>query len=610
MITSFTAGDNLTCIDWNAFEHCSNLQTVTVGSGLERIWGNAFNYCFKLKDFYSSSLHEIDFNPTYSPFYYGAAITFHGPHGSGLLPIIQDYPNCSFDVTDRHQEPEWSWSEDMRSAVARFDCGGTCTLSPCILTDTEIEVTVGPTGTVYTASVTLEGEEYIDVRSISYWAALQAQIDAAEDGAVITLNRDLTAVEGDGSLNIPYGKTLTIDLNGHTLDRGLSAKQADGCAIIVRGHLTLRNGSITGANCSGLYGGAVYAYYDACLTLRDCTFINNEAGAGGGAIYGESPLHYYSTQIEAATIRLSGSLEISGDPVSVGVNDLCLGREGFALEIVGALTNTAPIPVSLGSGLTRPDQLVFTGDLAGSGTAESFVSVSDEYLVFLTDAGEAALAAKSEVVFVPGEGAGDMEPVTAACGSPFSLPACDFDAPTGKVFTGRWIVEQLDSLDEADAEAVENGITAGTSETTFSPGSACTRAQIVAFLWRAAGSPAPTAAENPFLDVSTDAWYAEAVLWAWESGITEGVSAGSFAPNKACTRAEIVTFLWLLDGSPEPSQIETGFADVPAWAWYAKAVAWALENGITAGTGPGAFSPGQTCTRAEAVSFLYARSRS
>ncbi len=153
--------------------------------------------------------------------------------------------------------------------------------------------------------------------------------------------------------------------------------------------------------------------------------------------------------------------------------------------------------------------------------------------------------------------------------------------------------------------AVENGITAGTSATTFSPTVGCTRAQVVTFLWRTAGEPAPTTSNNPFTDVAKGTYYYSAVLWAVEKGITAGTSATTFSPDDTCTRAQIVTFLWRYKGQPEPIAANNPFNDVYKSAYYAKAVLWAAENGVTSGTSASTFSPDDTCTRAQVVTFLY-----
>lgn len=150
--------------------------------------------------------------------------------------------------------------------------------------------------------------------------------------------------------------------------------------------------------------------------------------------------------------------------------------------------------------------------------------------------------------------------------------------------------------------AVENGVTEGTSSTTFSPDMVCTRAQMVTFLWRAAGSPRATGS-NPFTDVQTGSYYYDAVLWAVEQGITSGTSATTFAPDATCARAQTVTFLYRANGSPAVSG--SSFSDVPVDAYYANAVVWAISEGITNGTSATTFSPDNACTRAEIVTFMY-----
>ena len=150
--------------------------------------------------------------------------------------------------------------------------------------------------------------------------------------------------------------------------------------------------------------------------------------------------------------------------------------------------------------------------------------------------------------------------------------------------------------------AVKEGITSGTSANTFSPNASCTRAQMVTFLWRANGSPR-TAKANPFTDVSKNAYYYDAVLWAAEKGITSGTTATTFSPDATLTRGQTVTFLWRANGSPAASG--SSFGDVASNAYYAKPVSWAVSHGITAGTGGNSFSPNANCTRAQIVTFMY-----
>ena len=158
--------------------------------------------------------------------------------------------------------------------------------------------------------------------------------------------------------------------------------------------------------------------------------------------------------------------------------------------------------------------------------------------------------------------------------------------------------------EEAVGWAVKEGITKGTSDSTFTPDGVCTRAQAVTFLWRAAGSPAAKAGSLPFADVKAGSYYDDAVRWAVENGVTVGTSATTFSPNATCSRAQIVTFLWRAQKSPAAGSANP-FDDVADSAYYADAVQWAVQKDITKGTGATAFSPDANCIRAQIVTFLY-----
>ena len=152
--------------------------------------------------------------------------------------------------------------------------------------------------------------------------------------------------------------------------------------------------------------------------------------------------------------------------------------------------------------------------------------------------------------------------------------------------------------------AVENGITKGTDDTHFSPDGICTRAQAATFLWRAAGSPKPETRTMPFTDVPAGSYYYDAVLWAVENGITKGTSNTTFSPNMTCSRAQIVTFLWRSEKSPAAGTANL-FVDVKSTVYYADAVLWAVKEDITNGTTNTTFSPDADCTRAQIVTFLW-----
>ena len=149
------------------------------------------------------------------------------------------------------------------------------------------------------------------------------------------------------------------------------------------------------------------------------------------------------------------------------------------------------------------------------------------------------------------------------------------------------------------------GWVSGVTDNTFEPESSCLRSQVVTFLWRAAGCPKPGILINPFTDVKEQTYYYDAVLWALEKGITDGTDPGFFSPNQACTRSQVVTFLWRAFGQPENETAHSPFTDVKAGDWYEQSVLWAVENGITDGTGAGQFSPKKVCSRAQIVTFLY-----
>lgn len=189
-----------------------------------------------------------------------------------------------------------------------------------------------------------------------------------------------------------------------------------------------------------------------------------------------------------------------------------------------------------------------------------------------------------------------------------------FKMPAGKVTVSATFAPEKTAADYfadvpansyyADAVlwAAKNGITGGIGNGLFGPNQPCTRAQIVTFLWRAAGSPEPKSMSS-FSDVSADSYYAKAVAWAVENGITTGTGDGKFSPDATCTRAQSVTFLFRAIGKLVDSKAE--FSDVLTDSYYANAVAWAVENGVTNGIGDGLFGPDNSCTRAQIVTFLF-----
>ena len=195
-----------------------------------------------------------------------------------------------------------------------------------------------------------------------------------------------------------------------------------------------------------------------------------------------------------------------------------------------------------------------------------------------------------------------VDAYTPALGHDWNGDRCRRCGAAGNPFTD---VPQGSFYLEPVLWAVEKGITTGATATTFNPNGICVRAQVVTFLWRAAGCPEPQESRNPFVDVKKTDFYYKAVLWAVEKGITTGTDATHFSPMGTSNRAQVVTFLWRAFDKPEPAASTHPFRDVPKGSFYEKPVLWAVEEGITSGMSATSFGPNQSCNRAQIVTFLY-----
>ncbi|MBR2832528.1 MAG: S-layer homology domain-containing protein [Oscillospiraceae bacterium] len=225
--------------------------------------------------------------------------------------------------------------------------------------------------------------------------------------------------------------------------------------------------------------------------------------------------------------------------------------------------------------------------------AGAVITVDGKETEFVTDAeGEVTVTVSGEDCVVISAKSADMNIVPPVCVVYFGAVPYKDVAPTD------WFYDDV-------LWAVANSITNGTSKTTFSPDAPCTRAQVVTFLWRASGCPEPVGTKMPFADVKQDAYYYKAVQWAVENGITKGTSETAFSPDSACTRGQVVTFLWRTAQEPAVDGVENPFKDLAKGAYYEDAVLWAVENEITNGTSATTFSPEKTCTRAQIVAFLH-----
>ncbi len=263
------------------------------------------------------------------------------------------------------------------------------------------------------------------------------------------------------------------------------------------------------------------------------------------------------------------------------------------------------IPMLTGTGVTTYPITVMSGK--NGGVTASHKTASKGALVTLTVAPDKGYVLETLNVL---DQSGSALPLTQQNGKySFTMPTSAVTVKATFMDDNTMLnffvdVSASDYYYDAVLWAVGKGITSGTSATTFDPSGNCTRAQAVTFLWRAAGSPAPKTKVMPFADVKAGSYYYDAVLWAVEQGITKGSSDTMFSPDATCTRAQIVTFLWRAGGSPAVSG-NSAFTDVASDAYYAAAVAWAEKNSVTGGIGGGLFGSGDTCTRAQIVTFLY-----
>lgn len=371
-------------------------------------------------------------------------------------------------------------------------------------------------------------------------------------------------------------------------------------------------------------GDVPYSYYPTVNEAKEAA-----KKAGGGTV---TDLTAPTAKTYTVTLKFANDGETMDQVLTVAENGIVIlptptrsGRYAFRYWTDGTNTYAAGSEYTVTKEATLTAVWRYTGS-SSSGTTSSYpVSVPrfDNGSVSVTP-GSASKGTTVTLTVKPDEGyALDKLTVTDKDGNHLSLSdkgdgKYTFTMPDSKVSVDASFskiaaavsfrdVNQSDYYYDAVQWAVEKGITEGTSATTFSPDASCTRAQMVTFLYRAAGSPAPKSTVNPFTDVSANDYYYNAVLWAVENGITTGVSADRFAPGATVSRAQTVTFLYRANGSPAANG--ASFSDVAADEYYANAVAWAVRSGITTGTGNGKFAPNADCTRGQIVTFLYRSSK-
>ena len=424
---------------------------------------------------------------------------------------------------------------------------------------------------------------------------------------------------------IQYGQTpsLTVSVSGFV--NGESADNAAGYQAPTVTADSANVGQYTLTPTGGQADNYTFNYTGGVLTISSAKYpvsisTNQPTLTGSGIV---------TLSVTAADgIQVSG---VSCDDSSIQVTDNEDGTYSaalpnttktytFTVNVIGDMSNYEGGPATCTVTVTRRS----SGGGSGSGSSSSTVSVDSGRNGSVSVSPKSAKKGDTVTITVKPDKGYEVDEiiVTDSKGNELKLTKKSdtrytFTMPSGKVTVEASFVEIEDAPDEgmafvdvpanayyadAVAWAVENGITSGTSDTTFSPNAACTRAQMMTFLWRAAGSP-KAAGNNPFTDLDASAYYYDAVLWAVSEGITSGTSATTFGPNDTVTRGQTVTFLYRASGSPTSSG--NSFADVAHDAYYANAVAWAVSEGITSGTGNNAFSPDADCTRGQIVTFMY-----
>ena len=345
--------------------------------------------------------------------------------------------------------------------------------------------------------------------------------------------------------------------------------------------------------------------------------------------------------LEGGTLKLTAAAG-SSDPglsarvlrVAGGSLDARDGGSDYGVKVTECMTVTGGSVTGTGqfSGVHARQLLVSGGTVTGTGTGRGgeFASCDGVFTEVLKVSGgsvsgsgsEAAITAERRVVLTegvavtaPAGGAVSPQPVRIAAWGNDAHPYYTYtvldsrsaivkSASLGLAATAFRDVPAAQYYAVPVAWAAAQGVTTGTSPATFSPDATCTRGQVVTFLWRAAGQPAPRAEANAFVDVKPSDYYYSAVLWAVQNGITNGTDASHFSPNATCTRGHVVTFLYRFEHSPAVAGTNP-FTDVKAADYFYSPVLWAVSRGITNGTSATTFSPGNPCTRGQVVTFLY-----
>lgn len=430
------------------------------------------------------------------------------------------------------------------------------------------------------------------------------------DGTAISGTNELPTVKDDGSVTLPSGGATITNPDGDKVDVGNGEK----IPSIVIGVKDAETGKVETSKSIKLGDGTLTlepAVFDSEINFDEytCTSVTS------------NPANIVTTELQE-----NGTVLVT--PVSTGTATITAtyakdngAAEGIALLDEGEATADDTLTATFN--VTVEKESSGGGGGGGSSSSTTYaVSVEDSKNGSVSVSPKRAEKGDTVTITVKPDTGYELDEliVTDKNGDKIKLTEKDDNKFTFKMPGSKVTVETSFKLIETEPEnpftdiskndyfydavlwAADKGVTSGVTDTLFAPNSSCTRAQMVTFLWRANGSPVVDYAMN-FTDVPADAYYADAVRWAVSKGITSGTSATTFAPDMTVTRAQTVTFLYRAAGTPAVSG--GSFADVDANAYYADAVAWAVSEGITSGTSATTFSPDAACTRGQIVTFLY-----
>ena len=430
------------------------------------------------------------------------------------------------------------------------------------------------------------------------------------DGTAISGKNDLPTVDSEGNVTVPEGGATITNPEGDKVEVDSDTE----IPSIVIGVKDAETGKVETSKSIKLGGGTLTletAVFDSEINFDEytCTSVTS------------NPANIVTTELQE-----NGTVLVT--PVSTGTATITAtyakdngAAEGIALLDEGEATADDTLTATFN--VTVENESSGGGSGGGSSSSTTYaISVEDSKNGSVSVSPKRAEKGDTVTITVKPDTGYELDELTVTDknGDKIKLTEKDDNKFTFKMPGSKVTVETSFKLIETEPEnpftdiskndyfydavlwAADKGVTSGVTDTLFAPNSSCTRAQMVTFLWRANGSPVVDYAMN-FTDVPADAYYADAVRWAVSKGITSGTSATTFAPDMTVTRAQTVTFLYRAAGTPAVSG--GSFADVDANAYYADAVAWAVSEGITSGTSATTFSPDAACTRGQIVTFLY-----